>query len=100
MKATVLVEKVGTKKYRASTAQPVPMETEGATQHEALERLYELARKRLASGQLVQMNLPDAPTPNPWKAFAGIWKDHPDFEAFRANIAAYRAKQDRRDGAS
>jgi hypothetical protein len=99
MNATVLIEKVGKKKYRATTSQPVPMETEGATQKQALERLYDLAKKRLASGQLLHMNLPDAPSANPWQAFAGIWKDHPDFDAFQANIAAYRASQDRPDRA-
>ena len=38
MKATVFVEKVGKKKYRATTSQPIPLETEGASQDEALER--------------------------------------------------------------
>jgi hypothetical protein len=27
---------------------------------------------------------------NPWIKFAGVWKDHPEFEAFVADIAAYR----------
>jgi hypothetical protein len=39
MKATVFVEKVGKKKYRATASQPVLLEMEGATQDEALERL-------------------------------------------------------------
>lgn len=90
MKATVFVEKVGKKKYRATTSQPVPLESEGASQDEALERLYELAKKRLASGQLLQMNVPDSPATNPWQAFAGIWKDHPEFDDFLENIAEYR----------
>ena len=95
MKATVLVEKVGKKKYRATTSQPIPMETEGKSQDEALERLFELAKKRLGAGQLFQMNLPDTPATNPWQAFAGIWKDHPDFDAFLENIAEYRRSVDR-----
>ena len=90
MKATVLVEKVGNKKFRATTSQPIPLETEGKTQDEALQRLYDLAKKRLSGGQLVQMSFPDTPATNPWQGFAGIWKDHPDFDAFRKNIAAYR----------
>ena len=28
------------------------------------------------------MNLPGASATNPWQAFAGIWKDHPEFDAF------------------
>ena len=94
MNATVLVEKIGNKKYRATTSQPVPLKSEGASKDQALKRLYALAKKRLAAGQLMQMNLPDVPAANPWRAFAGIWKDHPDFEAFRKNIAAYRNSVD------
>lgn len=90
MKTTVFVEKVGKKKYRATTAQPVPLESEGVSQEEALERLYELAKKRLAGGKLFQMSLPDTAGSNPWQAFAGIWKDHPDFDDYRENIAEYR----------
>ena len=77
-----------------STSQPVPLESEGASQDEALERLYELAKKRLATGKLVQINLPDASSGNPWQKFAGVWKDHPDFDEFLDNIAAYRRATD------
>jgi hypothetical protein len=35
MQATVFVEKVGKKKYRATTSQPLSLETEGASQDEA-----------------------------------------------------------------
>jgi hypothetical protein len=100
MKATVFVEKVGKKKFRATTSQPLSLETEGASQDEALERLYELAKKRLAAGQLIQMNLPDTSATNPWQAFAGIWKDHPDFDAFLENIAEYRRSADQPDPSS
>ena len=95
MKATVFVEKVGKKKYRASTSQPVPLETEGASQDEALDRLYELAKSRLAAGQLILMNLPDPPATNPWQSYAGIWKDHPEFDSFLESIAEYRRSVNR-----
>ena len=90
MNATVFVEKVGKKRFRACTAHPIPLEAEGATQDEALERLHELAKKRLANGSLFQMNISESVSVNPWRAFAGIWKDHPDFDAFRDNVSAYR----------
>ena len=90
MQATVLVEKIGPRKYRASTTQPVVLESEGKSRREALGRLSELARQRLAAGQLVQMSLPDCPESNPWKSFAGIWKHHPDYDAFVNNIKDYR----------
>jgi hypothetical protein len=100
VKATVFVEKVGKKKFRATTSQPVPLETVGESQDEALERLYDLAKKKLASGQLFQMNLPDGPATNPWEAFAGVWKDHPEFDAYLENIAEYRRSVNRADATS
>jgi hypothetical protein len=93
MKTTVFVEKVGRKKYRAVTSQPVPLESEGASQEEAVERLRQLATDRLAQGKLLQMELPGGS--NPWQAFAGMWKDHPEFDAFLENIAEYRRDVDR-----
>ena len=90
MKAAVLVEKLGKNKYRASTSQPIALESEGRSRDEAVERLCELARKRLAAGEWQQVLLPGPPEANPWIAYAGIWKDHPDFEDFVKNIAEYR----------
>ena len=90
MQATVLVEKIGPRKYRASTTQPVVLEGEGKSRREALERLTELAHHRLAAGQLVQLTLPGTAEANPWKLFAGIWKHHPDYDAFIDSISEYR----------
>ena len=100
MTATVLVEKIGRQKYRASTTHPVVLEGEGKSRREALGRLHELARQRLAAGQLVEMSLPGPKEANPWIQFAGIWKDHADFDAFLDNIAAYRRSQSRPDSSS
>jgi hypothetical protein len=49
-----------------------------------------LARKRLANGEWLQVPLPGPPETNPWVAYAGVWKDHPDFDAFLENVAEYR----------
>ena len=90
MKSTVLVEKIGKSKYRASTAQPIALASEGKSRDEAIGRLQRLARKRLSDGELVQVELVTSADANPWKKFAGIWKDHPEFEAFLTDIATYR----------
>ena len=63
---------------------------EGRSRDEALKRLCTLARKRLAAGEWEQVSLPGPPEANPWIAYAGIWKDHPDFDDFLKNIADYR----------
>jgi len=31
---------------------------------------------------------------DPWKAYAGIWRDNPDFEAFLQQIAHMRSETD------
>ena len=100
MKAAVLVEKLGKNKYRASTSQPIALESEGRSRDEAVERLCELARKRLAAGEWQQVLLPGPPEANPWIAYAGIWKDHPDFDDFLKNIAEYRRSANGLDAAS
>jgi hypothetical protein len=90
VKTAVLVEKLGKKKYRASTSQPIALESKGRSRDEAIRRLCTLARKRLAAGEWEQVSLPGPPEANPWIAYAGIWKDHPDFDDFLKNIADYR----------
>jgi hypothetical protein len=97
MKAAVLVEKLSEKKYRASTSQPIPLESEGRTGAEAVKRLCALARKRLAAGEWEQVSLPGPPQSNPWIAYSGVWKDHPDFDDFLKNIAEYRRKMNDTD---
>jgi len=34
---------------------------------------------------------------NPWKAFAGIWRDNPDFDAFLQEIKDARHEADQTD---
>jgi len=63
--AAVLVEKLGDTKYRSTTSQPIPLETEGRTRDEGVKRLCALARKRLAAGEWQQVSLPVPPQTNP-----------------------------------
>jgi hypothetical protein len=66
------------------------LESEGRSSDEAVKRLCALARKRLAAGQLQHVEMPGPPQSNPWIAYAGIWKDHPDFDDFLKNIVDHR----------
>jgi len=100
VKAAVLIEKLGKNKYRASTSQPIALESEGRSRDEAVKRLCALARKRLASAEWQQVALPGPPEANPWIAFAGMWKDHPDFDDFLTNIEAYRRATNGQDADS
>ena len=89
MDMTVLIEPQNGR-FKASTSQPVAMETEGASREEALQRLQALATTRLAAGELVQVPLPNGDSGHPWMKFAGVWMDHPEFDQFQQNVAENR----------
>ena len=94
MQVTVFVERLDEQTYRAETAQPVALVTEGRTRDEAIERLWVLAQQRLTAGEMVHLDIPEMPVPHPWAPFAGIWKDHPDLDAMLEHIAAERRQLD------
>ena len=90
MRMTVLVERLDEHMYRASTSHPVAMESEGCSRDEAVEKLREQAAQRIKDSELVQVSIPGARDANLWVTYAGIWKDHADFDAVMENIAEYR----------
>ena len=98
MNVTVLLERVDAETYRAITSQPIALETEGSSREEAIQRLRQLVEQRLATGELIEMDIPVAQETNPWIAFAGVWKDHPDFEAFLENVSEHRRQVDATEG--
>lgn len=81
-------------RFKASLSQPVILETEGASREDALQRLQELASTRLAAGELVQVPLPNGDSGHPWMKFAGLWKEHPEFDQFQKNVREYRHSLD------
>lgn len=94
MQVTVFVEQLDEQTYRAETAQPIALVTEGRTRDEAIEQLRVLAQRRLTAGEMVQLDLPEVAVPHPWVPFAGIWKDHPELDMVLEHIAAERRKRD------
>jgi hypothetical protein len=94
MQVTVFVEQLDEQTYRAETAQPVALVTEGRTRDEAIEQLRVLVQRRLTAGEMVWLDLPEVAVPHPWAPFAGIWKDNPDLDAVLEHIAAERRKRD------
>ena len=94
MEVTVFVEQLDEDTYRAETAQPIALVTEGRTRNEAIERLRVLASQRLTAGEMVRLEIPEVAAPHPWLPFAGIWKDHPDLDAVLQHIAAERRRID------
>ena len=95
MQLTIWVERIDEQMYRAETAQPVSLVTQGHTREEAVERLCELAKQRLSTGEVIQIDLPAGTAAHPWMPFAGIWKDHPEIDAWGDTIAEHRAQLDK-----
>jgi hypothetical protein len=94
MQVTVFVEQLDEQTYRAETAQPIALVTEGRTRDEAIERLRALAKRRLTMGEMVRLDIPEIAVPHSWVPFAGLWKDHPDLDAVLDHIAAERRRRD------
>ena len=94
MRVTVFVEQLDEQTYRAETAQPIALVTEGRTRDEAIERLRVLAQQRLTAGEMVRLDIPEVAAPHPWIPFAGIWKDHPDLDVVLEHIAEARRQLD------
>ena len=92
---TVRVERIDDQTYRAAIAQPISLTTQGRTREEAVERLRELAKQRLSTEEVVQLDLAVETAPHPWVPFAGIWKDHPEVDAWRDTLAEQRCQLDK-----
>lgn len=95
MTLTAMVEKLDERRYRAAIVQPFAMESEGATEKEAIDRLRSLALEKLRSSKIVEIQMPEDERENPWLKIAGLFKDHPDWDQYLKNIEDYRREVDR-----
>lgn len=95
MQLTIWVERIDEQTYRAEIAQPVSLAAQGCTREEAVERLCELAKQRLSTGDVIQLDLSVETATHSWAPFAGIWKDHPEFDAWRNTLAEQRRQLDK-----
>lgn len=94
MNLTAVVERLGNDRYRAVITQPLLVESEGQTADEAVRLVQELATRRLAQAQIIQVAIPEQAKSHPVARWAGVWKDHPDFDRYLANIADHRRESD------
>jgi hypothetical protein len=93
MQLSVLIEPVPANGYRARCGEPLPLTAEGATPEEALQKLRELVQSRLTGGaRLVTLEVPDGD--NPWRQYAGMFKDDPLFEEVLQIMAEQRRQAD------
>ena len=93
MEIPVLIEEVPGAGFRAAGGEPFACVAEGSTRDEALSRLEELVRQRIAAGaQLVAIDVPAAT--NPWTSLFGVLRDEPLFDEWKEAIATRRRELD------
>ena len=63
---------------------------EGDTEEEVLRKAQADLKALLMTGRIVQFELDVKPDEHPWQAFAGMFADDPDSEAFQAAMQQYR----------
>jgi hypothetical protein len=62
---SVILERVENNGYRASALAP-PLTAEAATRQEAIEKLREMIRRKLAGCEIIHLHVPDAGMADPW----------------------------------
>ena len=71
MDISVVVEKVADNGYQATSYVPTHMVAQGSTREEALDRLCDQLRGRLAHAEVVTLSFPSLGDAHPWKAMSG-----------------------------
>ena len=85
MQIPVLIEPITRNGYRARGMEPFAVSAKGATREEALANLRAKIESRLKKGaELVGLEV-GAP-PDPWMAFAGMFKDDPWIDVGHWNV--------------
>lgn len=94
MQIPVVIEPLDGNGYRARGGEPLVLSAEGATREEALGKLRDLIRLRIASGiQIVPLELPTAD--HPLAPFAGMYReDDPLVKEWLQIMAENRRKLD------
>ena len=66
----------------------------GDTEEEVLRQAKADLQALLMTGRVVQLSLDVKPDEHPWRQFAGMFADDPDWDAFQAVIHQYREEVD------
>lgn len=90
----VVIETENEGTVRATVWGLLDCQASGATREEALAKVGQLLKARLSKAEIVKMEM-ELPKPeHPWKKFAGMFKDDPDFDDVLADIEAFRRDRD------
>lgn len=94
MTLQVLVERIEHGQFRAVTSQPIALSVEADSPRNAVRRLKEAMERKLSECEVIELDIPPARLGNPWSKHAGVWKEHPDYDAFREAVTEYRRSVD------
>jgi hypothetical protein len=93
MQIPVLIEPVARNGYLARAPEPFALSVKGATREEALAKLRAKIASRLKKGaELVALEV--GTPPDPWAAFAGMFKGDPWIEDWKRSVEDYRREID------
>ena len=85
-------------KFIAHVRQWPAVIAEGDTEEEALQKIQTDLKSFLAEGRVVQLEIDETSGEHPWKQFAGMFADDPDWDGFQTAIQQYREEKDRASG--
>jgi predicted RNase H-like HicB family nuclease len=84
-------------KFIARVRQWPVIVVEGESEEEVLRQAQADLQTLLARERIIQLELDAKPEDHPWQAFAGMFADDPDWEAFQESVQQYREEVDRTD---
>ncbi len=93
MEVPVLVERLSANGYRA-TSPGLDAASEAPTREAALEGLSHILRDRLATAELVCLEIPADVESHPWKSLVGRLDGHPDLDEVEQHMRDYRQEMD------
>jgi predicted RNase H-like HicB family nuclease len=95
---SILIETPKTGGYRA-TAMGLPnCRAKGATREIALQNIREVLTNRLNQSEIVTLKIESPRSEHPWRQFAGIFQNDPQFEEVQADIKVYRQEIEEQEG--
>ncbi len=90
MNIPVLIEPLPGPGYRAMGGPPFDVSAMGSTQTEALERLRELIKQRIAAGAVLTSLEFGNSEEDPWAQHAGMFQENPLYDQWQQAIAEQR----------
>ncbi len=102
MEIPVLIEPLPDSGFRATSGEPLPLQSEAPTREEAIAKLRTLIEERVAAGAQVvtvsidtaSINTASIDSSHPLAKFAGRLKDDPLVEPWKQAMAEYRDVRD------